>query len=323
MARRPSSSHDVDEKSTEDATSENESNILSALDEQTDDDEAQIDELEALAETPSEINYVYIVNARDGLNLRSGPATDFSIIRSLPLGTRVQVLQREGRWGLVDQQGDGAADGFVHLSFLIRAADGQNRWGATIAEREVRAFWAERNPRGAKLYNNAGAPLVDPQLLHASALGAVTFEDVKPNLRIELYGPGGGFRKSGSTGNHGAQPGTGRGAAMDFVIIDRRTGNMLTNHPGTQHQHQGTVGKNAPSYQIYFNAVVRSGSQLYPRFAEMARFGGYFKSGSNAMDTMHIDMRGMYVPMAGGSLKGGFTREQIRKWNIPENHPYA
>jgi hypothetical protein len=107
---------------------------------------------------------------------------------------------------------------------------------------------------------------------------------------------------------------------MDFVIIDRRTGRMLTNHPGANHQNQGTVGENAPSYQIYFNEVVRAGSQIYPRFAEKARFGGYFAS-SNPMDTMHIDLRGP-GRMGGGSLRGGFTREQMRTWNIPENHPF-
>ena len=313
MARRPSGSLDGDGISEEDA-----------LDEQTDaDDEGQLDDLEALAASPSVSTDVYITSARDGLNLRSGPATDFPIIRSLPFGASVHILRREGRWGLIDEQGDGAADGFAHLAFLNRAADGHNRGGATLAEDEVRAFWAQRNPRGAKLYSSAGNPLVDPQLLHASALGTVKLEAINPNHRIELYGPSGGYRTSGSTGNHGAQAGTGRGAAMDFVIIDRRTGNMLTNHPGAGHQRQGTVGENAPSYQIYFNEVVRAGLQLYPRFAEMARFGGYFKSGANAIDTMHIDMRGLQVPMAGGSLRGGFTRDQMTRWNVRENHPYA
>jgi hypothetical protein len=60
----------------------------------------------------------YVVIARDGLRLRSGPSTDFAVIRTLPAGTVVFVLSREGSWGLVDLQGDGLADGFMHLSFL-------------------------------------------------------------------------------------------------------------------------------------------------------------------------------------------------------------
>ncbi|SFH14335.1 SH3 domain-containing protein [Methylobacterium gossipiicola] len=59
--------------------------------------------------------------ARDGLNIRSGPGTDFPTIRSLPLGTRVNVLKREGAWALLDLNGDDAADGFVHGSFLKEA----------------------------------------------------------------------------------------------------------------------------------------------------------------------------------------------------------
>jgi|tagenome__1003787_1003787.scaffolds.fasta_scaffold19723679_1 hypothetical protein len=97
---------------------------------------------------------------------------------------------------------------------------------------------------------------------------------------------------------------------------------MLTNHPGRAHQNQGTVGENAPLYQSYYNEVVRAGSQIYRGFAEKARFGGYFASGENAMDTMHIDMRGLEVPTAGGGLRGGFTRAQMRRWDITENRPY-
>jgi hypothetical protein len=58
------------------------------------------------------------VIARDGLNLRSGPGTDFLTIKSLPFGTAVNVMSRDGPWALVDLIGDGAADGHVHASFL-------------------------------------------------------------------------------------------------------------------------------------------------------------------------------------------------------------
>jgi predicted chitinase len=69
-------------------------------------------------------NSVYVTTARDGLNLRSGPGAEFPIVRSLPFGARVHLLRREGRWGLIDEQGDGAADGFAHLAFLNEEASG-------------------------------------------------------------------------------------------------------------------------------------------------------------------------------------------------------
>lgn len=265
---------------------------------------------------------IHFANARDGLNIRSGPGVEFPVIRSLPLGTRAHLIKREGGWGLIDELGDGAADGFVHLAFLNEQTPIDIHPATILAADQIRAFWGQRNPRVARLYDRSGNPLVDPKLLHASAIGVEKFEAQNHNYRIEMYGPGGGFRTRGSVANHGAQPGSGRGAAMDVVVIDRRTNDMLTNHPGRDHQHQGSVGENAPIYQIYYNEVVRAGSQLFPRFEEMARFGGYFATGDNAMDTMHIDMRGLVAPMGGGSLKDGFTNRQMRKWAIPENHPY-
>lgn len=62
------------------------------------------------------------VNARHGLRLRSGPGTDFDILRLLPLGTPVFSLKSVGAWTLVDLQGDGVADGFVGSGFLDEVA---------------------------------------------------------------------------------------------------------------------------------------------------------------------------------------------------------
>jgi hypothetical protein len=64
----------------------------------------------------------FVVIARDGVKLRTGPSTDFPAVRTLPSGTPVTVLSREGIWGLVDLEGDGQADGFVSTPFL-RPAD--------------------------------------------------------------------------------------------------------------------------------------------------------------------------------------------------------
>jgi predicted chitinase len=56
--------------------------------------------------------------ARDGLNLRSGPGTQYGVLRLLPFGAEVHAIKHDGDWVLVDQVGDGAADGYVLGAFL-------------------------------------------------------------------------------------------------------------------------------------------------------------------------------------------------------------
>lgn len=264
---------------------------------------------------------IFTANARDGLNVRSGPSAEFPVIRSLPFGTKVNVVRREGRWGLIDELGDGAIDGAVYLGFLDSVTTAA-KVSRALSVDQVRTFLSARNPRGARLYDSSGSPLVDPQLLHASAEGIGLYEGLNPNHRVEVYGPASGFRTSGSVSNHGAQPGTGRGAALDFVISDLATGRWLTNHPGSNHQYQGTVGQSAPMYQKLYNEIVRAGLRSYNDFDLKARFGGYFKNGPNAIDTMHVDMRA-HVGTAGGTLRDGFNSGQMATWGIPENHPYV
>ena len=60
----------------------------------------------------------FVVIARGGLRLRSGASQDASIIRTIPEGTVVNVLSREGTFALVDLEGDDKADGFMSLPFL-------------------------------------------------------------------------------------------------------------------------------------------------------------------------------------------------------------
>lgn len=63
----------------------------------------------------------FLVNARSGLRLRSGPSLDFSIIKVLPTGTIVTVQDLSGEnedWAKVDLEGDGVIDGYVFRSFL-------------------------------------------------------------------------------------------------------------------------------------------------------------------------------------------------------------
>lgn len=69
----------------------------------------------------------YLVIARAGLRLRGGPGTEFDVQRVLPLGTELWVVAVESSnqvWALVDLQGDGYVDGYVHRDFLAPATHG-------------------------------------------------------------------------------------------------------------------------------------------------------------------------------------------------------
>lgn len=60
------------------------------------------------------------VIARSGLNLRTGPGTKFDIILTIPEGEPVTVVSHAdpSEWVLVDLEGDGKVDGYLHSGFL-------------------------------------------------------------------------------------------------------------------------------------------------------------------------------------------------------------
>jgi len=64
----------------------------------------------------------HVVSVRTDLKLRGGPSVDFPIIKALPNGTVLHVLEfdqeSDGRWALVDLEGDGVKDGFVFARFI-------------------------------------------------------------------------------------------------------------------------------------------------------------------------------------------------------------
>ncbi|ODA67977.1 hypothetical protein A7A08_01146 [Methyloligella halotolerans] len=62
----------------------------------------------------------YRVISRSGLRLRSGPGTEFDIIKLLPLDTLVYEMGRDGLWSQISLEDDGIADGHVHGSYLER-----------------------------------------------------------------------------------------------------------------------------------------------------------------------------------------------------------
>ena len=67
---------------------------------------------------------LYRVIARSGLNLRRGPSSEFSVIRTLGRDTIVDGLSFENGWVQVDVDGDEYADGYVFGGYLQLVAGG-------------------------------------------------------------------------------------------------------------------------------------------------------------------------------------------------------
>jgi Domain of unknown function (DUF1906)/Bacterial SH3 domain len=60
----------------------------------------------------------FLAAAKPTLNLRSGPGLNFGVIRTIPFGTILSVVRRDGDWAYVDIDNDGGIDGVVHGGFL-------------------------------------------------------------------------------------------------------------------------------------------------------------------------------------------------------------
>ncbi|MDD2466928.1 MAG: SH3 domain-containing protein [Desulfobulbus sp.] len=60
----------------------------------------------------------YLSVARDGINVRSGPGTNASVLFELPMGYPLEVVSREGQWvKVMDYEGD---KGYVVDSLLSK-----------------------------------------------------------------------------------------------------------------------------------------------------------------------------------------------------------
>ena len=64
------------------------------------------------------IGYRYKVIARNGLNLRGGPGTQFNTLGSLRANQMVFVKSITNGWAAIDLEGDGLIDGFSSIDFL-------------------------------------------------------------------------------------------------------------------------------------------------------------------------------------------------------------
>lgn len=113
--------------------------------------------------------------------------------------------------------------------------------------------------------------------------------------------------------NSGYRPGDprfhGRKKALDVGILDEN-GRELPNYQNAKHFRD---------YEKLAQEARRVQMKKYPELSKKFRWGGYFsgqiKSGRRrgkygAVDTMHFDLGGDQLGMAGGSWKGGLTAEQ-------------
>ena len=72
-------------------------------------------------DSPNDNSSLFIVIARSGLRLRSGPGLDFDIINVLANGTVITVKGFNGdnqNWAQVDLEGDSSVDGYVFRTYL-------------------------------------------------------------------------------------------------------------------------------------------------------------------------------------------------------------
>jgi hypothetical protein len=120
-----------------------------------------------MADTASASRFAVI--ARGGLKLRSGPSQDFDALRTVPEGTVVNVLSREGLWALVDLEGDSKADGFMNLPFLRPVDAGLPAAGAAVGPGDITG-------------------LVTPDMVKRMFPGATPLKNITANLPFVLAG---------------------------------------------------------------------------------------------------------------------------------------
>lgn len=171
-------------------------------------------------------------------------------------------------------------------------------------------YMEDRNPRGAKLDK------VDPVLLKSYSEAAQQYEAAHPDQRVEVFGGSSGVRESGSTHNHGIQS-SGYGGAIDMVIVDKKTGQQLTNYHTPYPGQVGSVGEQAPKY-AELHSYARLAQEHYFPGSNPITFGGKFVN-DNPMDTMHGDITHADKKGGGFSFEEGFTADQMKRWGIEKN----
>jgi len=101
----------------------------------------------------------------------------------------------------------------------------------------------------------------------------------------------------------------GKGLATDVQLTDLLSGRQLGNY-----QDARSFG----AYERFAQTARAIQMRDYPELANQFRWGGYFGGGKGkygALDTMHFDLGGGRVGMAGGSWENGLTSAQRSLWS--------
>ena len=224
----------------------------------------------------------------------------------------VETASPIAQQGSVEDDTKGIGDNPSAIPLAV-AAQG----GITVDETPLRpiddplSYMQGRNPRAADLNE------VDPVLLKSYSEGIQQFERENPGYKVEVFGKSSGVRTSGSTNNHGIQSKTGKGGAMDFVIVDKETGQQLTNFNRPYEGQIGSPGEVAPLYAKLHASAALAQEYYYPDSTKIT-FGGGFQSGDTALDLMHGDVT-HEGQISGYNLETGWSPEMMKRFNIPEN----
>lgn len=177
-------------------------------------------------------------------------------------------------------------------------------------------FWSQRSPRT----DMKDVMRVDPDLLKAAAEGIQMYEAANPQYRVEVFGPSGAARDSGSMANHGIKS-DGTSKALDYVIIDRETGKQLVNlgtHGGGQGYSDQAGGTGLGFDEMTkLHGMVRVAQEHFAPHEKDYRHGTGWTGGDVPFDAMHGDIRG--DALGAYDWEKGYTPAFRQQFGMKEN----
>jgi hypothetical protein len=177
-------------------------------------------------------------------------------------------------------------------------------------------FWSQRSPRT----DMKDVMRVDPDLLKSAAEGIQMYEAANPQYRVEVFGPSGGARDSGSMSNHGIKS-DGTSKALDYVIIDRETGKQLVNlgREGGGQGYSNQVGGTGLGFDemTKLHGMVRVAQEHFAPHEKDYRHGTGWTGGDVPFDAMHGDIRG--DALGAYDWEKGYTPAFRQQFGMKEN----
>lgn len=177
-----------------------------------------------------------VVTGRYGVNLRSGPGSQFELKRNLRQGSVIVITGQEGEHYLCDAEADGQIDGYVHSAYVEVLSGGfpiqieptrqPTPYEVALAEQKLgvrEIAGAKHNPRIV--------------LYHASTQGGA-MSDETPwcssfiNYCVEQAGMQGTDTKWAKSWNNWGQDVTSDPAVGDIVVFSRKGMNVDGGHVG-------------------------------------------------------------------------------------------